>query len=70
MKYRKLLLATGALVIIASAVAKILHLPFAYLSNTIISLVSISMLAIQSLYVKELEKKIGATENNSVPDKM
>jgi len=63
MKYRKTFFAIGAMVIIASALAKILHLPVAYLSNSIVTLVTIVMFAIQSLYVKDLEKKIEYLEN-------
>lgn len=64
--FYKSLYAVGALVIIASAIVKILHLPYANLSNTIVTLVSVGMFVIQSLHINNLEKKLQQLESKNV----
>jgi hypothetical protein len=65
MKYRKSFYAIGAIIIIASALAKILHLPYANLSNTVVTLVMMGMFAIQSWHINSLEKKLQQLEGKN-----
>lgn len=59
MKYEKLIYALGSLVVIAGAVMKILHLPFA---NPILLFGFMGTSLFQTWHIKELKKRIKQLE--------
>jgi hypothetical protein len=60
MKYSKLIYATGAGMVIASSLMKILHLPYA---NTILVFTLMAMIIFQSYHVRMLERRIKEMES-------
>ena len=63
MKYEKTIYAVGTILIIAASLTKIMHLPYSWTANSIITFVFAAMAFFQGWLVMQLKKKIKELES-------